>query len=335
MKKVLKKLDIASLANYLRSHSEKKFTLTFHSMGDRDAVSSAIALSKYLKNSTVITPDFITRHATQMLKDAGYTGEISSQPLYNCDILIILDSNNLGALGRMENMASSFNGDILFIDHHFLAAGAQDIKPKGFIFSSEAYNSTASIIYDLLKELKYNIDKQSARLLISGISADSADFQNVTSTTFRQISELLEICKANYNEVISYVHDEIPTESRYGLIKDLFGSEIEMVGDYILVYGRCKMHASLVADYAIKLGADASLFWVIEKDEISSSARLRSPLDIKLKIHLGQIMENNAKYIDGNGGGHPGAAGAYGPGKNKTDYFVGKVLEEIRNKLKC
>ncbi len=332
MSEVLKKLDMAGLASYLRSNCENTFTITFHSVGDRDGVGSALALSKYLKNSSVTTPDFITRHARQMLKDAGYTHEIPSESGYKAGILVILDSNNFGSLGRMKNVAENFNGDILFIDHHFLSADAQ--SSKGIIFNSEAYNSTASIIYDLFKELKFKPDAQAARLLISGISSDSANFQNVTSTTFRQIAELLEICNANYNEVVSYVHNEISTQSRYGLIKDLFGSNIEVVGNYLLIYGKCKMHASVVADQAIKIGADASLFWDAEKDEISASARLRSPLDIKLKIHLGRIMQRNAKYIGGSGGGHPGAAGAYGPIKNKTDYFTGMVLEEIRNKLK-
>ncbi len=328
---MLKKISIAGLASYLRSNRENTFTITFHSIGDRDGVSSAIALSKYLKNSTVTTPDSITRHAKQMLKDSGYSKDIQPDSNYNSNVLVIMDTNNFESLGRMKNAAMRFKGDVLFIDHHFLPANQ---NTKGTIFNNEAYNSTASIIYDLFKELGFKPTVQIARLLISGISSDSANFQNVTSTTFRQLSELLDICNANYNEVVSYIHDEIPTDSRYGLIKDMFASNIEIVGDYILIYGRCKMHASLVADQAIKIGADASLFWNVEKSEISSSARLRSPLDIKLKIHLGKIMESNAKYIDGNGGGHPCAAGAYGPLKNKTDYFIGMVLEEIKNKLK-
>ncbi len=328
---MLERLDLKELSDYLSANSKKKITLTFHSMGDRDGVSSAIALSKYLKNSAIITPDFITRHALQMLEAAGFKSTISSEFDAGSDILIVLDANTPDALGALKARLNSFKGEILYVDHHFLPSTT---KYNGITFNDESYNSTASIVYKVLKSLRFQIDKQSAKLLINGIVADSADFQNVTAETFMQISELLEITGDNYTEVVARVHGEISPENRYRTLNDISRSTVEMVGRHVIVYGKCNTNANLVADQAIRIGADASVFWMTDSKEASISARLRSPLDSKLKIHLGQIMQANANIIGGTGGGHPCAAGAYGPRKDRMQAMAMEIVREVSNKLR-
>ena len=60
---------------------------------------------------------------------------------------------------------------------------------------------------------------------------------------------------------------------------------------------------------------------------------MRSTLDTKFSLHLGKVMQGVGSIIGGNGGGHPCAAGAYGPRKEQAekalDYVVGQIEKAI------
>ncbi|MEM3744700.1 MAG: DHH family phosphoesterase [Candidatus Micrarchaeaceae archaeon] len=303
--------------------------ITFHSIGDRDGVGSAIALSTYLKNSTIVTPDFITNNAKHMLEAVGYTKKIENIFPDGFDFAIVLDTNNFESTGDFaDKLRRSKN--VVFIDHHLPKPGMGD---NSVVYSDESYNSTSSIVYDLLKKLNAGVDVQTSILLLNGIISDSADFQNATSETFIQIGELLKIAGISYSDILEYFHARIPLNNRYALINDIFASNAEIVGKYIIVYGPSSVHANIAADMAIKIGADASLFWTITEREVALSARLRPPLDAKLSLHLGATMQKVGAIINGNGGGHPCAAGAYGPSKDALPNAIGEVLGEIKYKF--
>ncbi|MGC8710182.1 MAG: DHH family phosphoesterase [Candidatus Micrarchaeia archaeon] len=320
-------LNFNDLQEFIKANSQRKFLLTFHSIGDRDGVGSAISLSMYLKNSIVGTPDFITNNARRMLDQVGYQNKINPASTKGIDIVIVLDANNLEALGNFKEEVQSFKGKVVFVDHHLLPPVQ---NKKHLMFSDESYNSTASIIYDLLKSLGAGVNKKAAILLLNGIISDSADFRNATAYTFKQVSELLDIANMSYSDILEYFHESIPLNSRYSLINDLYSSKVEIVGKYLLIYGKASMHANVAADIAMKLGADASLFWSESEKEVSISSRLRPPLDKKLPMHLGRVMQGVSKILGGNGGGHPCAAGAYGPKKE----MIGKAVEEALISIK-
>ncbi|MEM3247292.1 MAG: DHH family phosphoesterase [Candidatus Micrarchaeaceae archaeon] len=313
----------------LEENKEKIFLITFHSIGDRDGVGSAIALSTYLKNSMIVTPDFITNNAKHMLEAVGYTKKIENVFPAKFDYALVLDTNNFESMGDFEEKLRHAN-NVIFIDHHLPKPG---VSENAIVYSDESYNSTSSIVYDLLKKLGCSVDSQTSILLLNGIISDSADFQNATAETFTQIGELLKIAKITYSDILEYFHMRIPLNNRYALINDIFAANAEIVGRYILVYGLSSVHANVAADMAIKIGADAALFWSITDKEVALSARLRPSLDSKLALHLGAIMQQVGAIIGGNGGGHPCAAGAYGPNKNALPDAIGRVLGEIKSKF--
>ncbi|MGC8586717.1 MAG: DHH family phosphoesterase [Candidatus Micrarchaeia archaeon] len=323
-------VDFEYVYNFIKSNSGRKFLITFHSIGDRDGVGAAIALSKYLTNSVVATPDYITSNAKHMLEHAGYSKEIRSVYPEDAEIIIVLDTNNFKSLGGFASTIINSGKQVLFIDHHLLSTG---LERDAIIYSDENFNSTSSIVYELLKRLGLPIDKESAILLLNGIISDSADFQNATPQTFRQVADLLDTARMEYTDILSYFHEKVPLANRYSLINDIFASNAEIVGGYIIIYGRSNIHANIAADMALRLGADASLFWLINEKEVSISARLRPPLDRKLSLHLGKVMQDASEIIGGNGGGHPCAAGAYGPEKERAPDAIGKILGEIKYKF--
>ena len=118
-------------------------------------------------------------------------------------------------------------------------------------------------------------------------------------------------------------------ETREGFIEDLFRSNIKIMNGMLVVYGAAKVHANMLADDAIRIGADASIFYTSSKKEVSFSARLRPPLDKTHSIHLGRLMKELAPLISGQGGGHPCAAGAYGPKRENADKFLNAFINKI------
>lgn len=318
-------IDLERLCRLIDGARRQRALLTFHSVGDRDGVASAIALSNCFDSSNVVTPDFITRNAKRMLLQARYSKKIRSEFPTNTEIVLISDCNNLEALEPFKKRILDFEGDVIFIDHH--AQKDLELGENFLVFDDEGYNSSSSIIYEILKHNNEEISRQTAVLLLNGIISDSADFQNTTPLTFKQISELLEKSQVNYSDVTEYFHEAVSAENRHMLMQDIFSSKTEVIGNYILVYGQTSGSASLAAESALKFGADASVFWTIREKEASISVRLRPPLDQRFHIHLGKTMQDSGKALGGNGGGHPCAAGAYGPNKNGIKKATAIVID--------
>lgn len=320
------------LCGLLEENKNKRVLLTFHTVGDRDGVSSAVSLSNYFNDSIVMTPDFITSNARRMLEQSGYAKKIGASFPKDREVIIISDTMRYESLGKMEKLVRDFEGEVIFIDHH-VSPQKMPAHNNIHVFNDERYSAAASIIYEALKRLDFKITRNMAIMLLNGIVADSADFQNATSRTFRQVSELLEIAEVGYSDILEYYHGHISVDNRYNTIKDILSSNTEIVGDYVIIYGQAGMHANVVADSAIKLGADASVFWSSGKNECTISARLLSPLDKKLSIHLGVVLRDIGKQLGGSGGGHPCAAGAYGPKKEALNQVSQQVVERIKQKL--
>jgi nanoRNase/pAp phosphatase (c-di-AMP/oligoRNAs hydrolase) len=326
----MRNITFLELCNTLKESRNKKVVLTFHTIGDRDGVGSATALSEYFTNASVATPDFITTNARRMLEYLGLSDKVKSNYPDDADMIIVMDANNLFALGKHEKMFENFKGELLFIDHH---APQERLPESAMVFNDESYNSTASIVYEVMKNLNFGITKEIAILLLNGITADSADLQNSSPQTFMQISELLETSKMEFSFFSEYYHRGIPAKNKYKVINDLQEASAEIVGDFILIHGHATEHANIAADTAMQMDADATLFWAVSNVEASISARLRSPLDKELSIHLGIMMKEIGGMLGGNGGGHACAAGAYGPRREAAEEAANRAVELIRGKL--
>lgn len=327
------RLDLKALCENISDmhRAKRKAFITFHSVGDRDAVGAAIALAEYIGNASVSTPDFITNNTMHLLKALGINKRIGNAFDGSADVAIVVDANNAEVLGGFKEDIEKFPREVIFIDHHFLHE-----KPKKgnyFVFNDENYNSASSIVYAALKMMNADIGRDSAEILLNGIVADSAELQNAKPNTFIQIGELLGLAGIDYQEVMESLRESISPEIRKRVIKDICNGSIENEGGYLIIYGVTGSHANIAADTAIKMGADASVFWTENNGEVSISARLRPQLDKQLSIHLGRVMATAGMMINGNGGGHPCAAGAYGPGKRKRREAMDYIISELKGKM--
>lgn len=327
-------IDFETLRSTLMYYRTKKVMLTFHSIGDTDSVSSAFALAEYFTNSTVAAPDFITTNSKRILEKLGFDeNRITNKFDDAADLVIMVDVNNFEDCGAFKDKLSARKGAVLIIDHHV----AQDVnKDNVMAFNDEFYNSAASIVYEVLKPSGIMISKGMAELLALGIISDSAEFRNSSYKTFEEVGELLNIANMDYVSLLPILQHTASVQTREQSMHDLFNSKTSVVAGLLFTTGLAKGHANQSADDAIRVGADISLFYSINKTEVSFSARLRPPLDKALDMHLGSMMKKLAPIIGGHGGGHPCAAGAYGPSMPKAvefaSKFTAKVLETVKKR---
>lgn len=323
----MKQIDFDGLADFVDSHRALKAALTFHSMGDTDSVASAMALSYCMENCTVVTPDEITYNARATLSKCGFDPEeIKSEIPAGTELVVLLDVNNLEDCGTLGPKISALGAPILVIDHHAPSSiDGADVT----VFNDEGYNSASSIVYELMTELGEEVDANMAKLIAMGIISDSAEFKNSTALTFSQLGELFAVADTDYMSMLhEFVHIAEP-EARARTIRDLFGSKVEVREGLVFVHGSTSAHANAAADDAIKVGADLAVFVAEDASELKISARLRPTLDSQYGVHLGIIMKRVGKMIEGTGGGHPCAAGAYGQGRTRTEDAVKLIMDEV------
>lgn len=323
-------IGLKEAASILASAADKKVLITFHSIGDTDSVASAIILSKILKNSMIAAPDSITRNAANTLEKLGYSSKFEKSFIGDAKLVLLVDVNNFEGCGPFEGSLKEFKHDILIIDHHVRS----EIPNKSvFSFNDESYNSTSSMVYEIVKEMEVEISIRESKLLALGIISDSAGFKNASYQTFYQLAELFQQAGTSYIDLQEEFYKEPNPEHRLGIISDLCHSKSQVLKELLFVYGHAHEHASDVADAAINIGADASIFYSENESGIAVSSRLRPTLDEKYSLHLGIIMKECANIIGGTGGGHPCAAGAYGPGKENAEKFVMELVKRISNKV--
>ncbi len=320
-------IDFEILRSTLMDYKTKKVMLTFHSLGDTDSVSSAFGLAEYFNDSIIVTPDFITANSKRILDQLGFDeGRITTKFDDSADLVIMLDVNNFEDCGAFKNKLNARKGPVLIIDHHAAQAMARE---NVMVFNDEFYNSTASIVYEVLRLAGVMISKSIAELIALGIISDSAEFRNASYRTFEEVGELLNIANVDYVSLLPIMQHTASVDAREQSMHDLFNSKTSVVAGLLFATGIAKGHANQSADDAIKVGADLALFYSINKKEVSFSARLRPPLDKELNVHLGRIMRDLGPIIGGHGGGHPCAAGAYGPAIPKAVEFASKFVSEI------
>ncbi len=324
------RIGLKETVSILKAARDKKVMITFHSMGDTDSVASAVALSRLLNDSVVSMPDSITRNAANILKKLGISAKFDKEFRTDAELVIMLDVNNFGGCGAFEEPLKERKRDILIIDHH----APEEIPAASVMsFDDESYNSTSSMVYEIIKELGADISKNGAKLIALGIISDSAEFKNASYQTFAQLAELFARAETSYIRLQEDFHKPPLPEHRLEMLADLCHSNSDVISNMLFIHGRSKGHASEVADLAINMGADASIFYSENESEVAVSARLRPTLDEKYGIHLGIMMRNAARIIGGSGGGHPCAAGAYGPEKDKADEIVAALISGISGKI--
>jgi nanoRNase/pAp phosphatase (c-di-AMP/oligoRNAs hydrolase) len=279
--------------------ASKRIVITFHLLGDLDAVASAIALCRFLgKKAVIAAPDRPTAAARRLLE---YTqtpccpwGEISHSP---SDFVIALDSSSPRLLPHLAGVRPD-----LMVDHHARRGGELSAKK---VINDPAASSTCEMLYFLLKPL----DRLSCISLLIGMLADSAHFKYATPRTFLAASRLLERSNLSYSQLLALSEAPESLSERIEALRSCESVTADRMGEHIVAVATAKSHEAHFADLLIHMGADAA-FVGCEGEEGRISARMRKSL--KGILRLDSLMYEVGKAMKGSGGGHECAAGATG-----------------------
>jgi len=290
--------------------------ITTHPLPDADAMASAFALKRLYPKAQVFVPD----ENDQSRKIAGYLGEkYVTTPDDKTDLLIAVD---IGGPELMRFPLERAERRML-IDHH-QAKHAFLEKFDGYYVDTNV-NSTSEIAYKILKENGVRIDKRLATLLCAGIYSDSISLRIAKPNAFRVIAELTGEHNINFSDVVELITFGRDVSEKIARFKACQRARVERVGDYIVATTTVSSFTSSAAQALRDLGADISFAGSKRDMDIKGACK---PWLVERGFNLGRdVMPLVGKTMGGDGGGHPGMAGARGTDETK---FVPAMLEAAK-----
>jgi nanoRNase/pAp phosphatase (c-di-AMP/oligoRNAs hydrolase) len=289
-------MDTLSAVRLFLAESRRLLILC-HSNADPDAIGSALAvLRAYPDKEVGICCDGISRPAKHLLSalDAKLP-DCTFEP----DAILVVDTATPEQLGACRDMLS-LSENICSVDHHSSSLLSAPLMHH------VAATSTAEIMWDILDRPS---DPVLRKALLAGILTDTGHLRFATRVTFAAIQEILgdDIV---FEEIYSLLREEIEMSQKAALMKALQRMKVVKVGDFLIVKTSIGAFESYVARTILNIGADVVLI-VNEKrgQRIIARASRRA---VEHGVDLSRIMCDVGLEYDGEGGGHPPAAGAKG-----------------------
>ena len=311
----------------------ESFIITTHRGPDGDAMGSSMAMYNLLvnlkKDVNVIIPNSFPNFLSWLpnIKNVINHEENNSDTtniFSEVDVIIMLDFNDLSRIENLESYVTNSNAKKILIDHH----QDPDLSICDLSFCDTTYSSTCELLYMILNQAKFNLTKNIADCLYTGILTDTGSFKFscTTKNTHISVGDLIskgvnatEINNLIYN---NYSHDRIKLLG-HCLINKLkiynnSSAIISLSEDELKKFNFKKGDTEGIINYALSIKEVIFAVFIVEKDNI-----------VKLSFRsLGNInvQEISKRYFGG--GGHFNAAGA------KSDLSLDKTIKKVENIIK-
>lgn len=316
-----KRLSLKQTAAFLKKHNY--YIILTHASPDGDTLGSAYALYYALneigKTACVVCPDVIP-------KKYGYFARPTDHVLRENATVVAVDVADERLLGALQE---EFGGKIdLCIDHHISNTEYAD---RLYLDSSAA--ATAESMYELIMQMRVNINDITAKAIYTGIATDTGCFKysNVTEKTHNIAARLYEfnIDAAEINRLM------FDTKSKKLLQLErmvLDAAEFHFDDRCILLPVTAEMQAETGCS-----GTELEGIAVISRsvDGVKAGVTLKQTDTEEFKVSLRTYppIDSSAICRALGGGGHISAAGASVKGtleqvKSAVLEAVGKALEE-------
>ena len=309
------------------------FIITTHRGPDGDAMGSSMAMYNLLvnlkKDVNVIIPNSFPNFLSWLpnIKNVINHEENNtdiSNIFSEVDVIIMLDFNDLSRIENLESYVTNSNAKKILIDHH----QDPDLSICNLSFCDTTYSSTCELLYMILNQAKFNLTKNIADCLYTGILTDTGSFKFscTTKNTHISVGDLIsigvnatEISNLIYN---NYSHDRIKLLG-HCLINKLkiynnSSAIISLSEDELKKFNFKKGDTEGIINYALSIKEVIFAVFIVEKDNI-----------VKLSFRsLGNINVQDISKRYFGGGGHFNAAGA------KSDLSLDKTIKKVENIIK-
>jgi len=287
-----------------------------HSNADPDALGCALSIKHYFKNKDIsICCDGISKQAKHILDSLGGSlGELEAEP----DAIIVLDTSSPSLLGKCMALLDKTD-NLAVIDHHTTT----DFKPK--LAYRKCATSNAELVWEVLEKPN---DIFIRKALLAGIMADTGHLKYANRQTFIALAEMIgdDIL---FEDIFSLFRKEVELSQRIALMKALQRMRIIRVKDYIIVRTSIGSFESFIARSILNIGADVV---IIINEKRGSRIVARAGRRVANKgLNLATIMHESSIINNGEGGGHPSAAGSKGVDDFKK--AADDIIDAIRQVL--
>ena len=293
-----------------------------HRNADPDAVGSAFALREAF-GGDIGAVEGVSRTAASLRSAMGADIEIDPSPQgYN--LVVVVDT----AVGQQ---IGGFNlRDYAVVDHH----QDRDLIGSALFYIQRPADSTAEIVWEILKRSDILPTREAALGLVVGIITDTGRFKHSGASSFRTVAEILERTKLEYAEALE-VLSRVPTERsrRIAALRAASRAQIEWTDDWVVVSSEVGAFEGSSAMTLVEIGADVALVGGDHGDVSRVSGRARRDA-VLAGLDLAAIMGEVARGRGGDGGGHRGAAAleAAGPLEDLLRECRRRVVEALKEK---
>ncbi len=304
----------SSVQTALTHLAGKRVILTTHSLADTDALASGFALSHLLGPKAIFAlPDRANSEARRLFGShmGGMLSFQSARAQFPFAPIILLDCNDPSLLPQLAAGGDGRKGRknpsphvSLLIDHHALSNNSV----RG---AHEWVEPEAASCSELVSSLLSPVSPELALFLIWGILSDSAHLGRASPRTLRALANLLERAQGTYEEIRNALRHPPSIQSRAAVLEGLRQATWAMDEGLLVALASVSGHESHVADALVGAGADAAFAGTCDKKSARISARI-SP-GLASRTDLPALMGQVGRFLGGEGGGHPAAAGATGP----------------------
>ncbi|MFH0713808.1 MAG: DHH family phosphoesterase [Candidatus Micrarchaeota archaeon] len=312
-------------------HSLKGSTLiSFHSLGDVEAIASAVALSHLLKNVKVVVkspdkPNSTARHLLQKLEIPTIPALVENE-VKKFDNVVLVDVANSQMLGKEGSEFAKFKGKLIAIDHHEHGK----LLKNGHVFEFPHRTSCCEVIYDLYRVSGKKISPEIATLLLCGVITDTANFKTANRETFQAVAQLLLASDKKYEELLQLVKT-IPDASE---VKQIFnalqGTELIETQIGIVGVARASCFEAKIALTLVEIGCVVGVCVDVKNGKI---AMVKDNENVTVDaINVGELMKFAGREMNGSGGGHESVGGCSGK-KELTEKALEKLVERVEKNL--
>lgn len=314
-----RELNIRQTAAFLKRHDN--YIILTHASPDGDTLGSAYALYYGLnelgKTACVVCPDVIP-------EKYGYFARKTDHVKRENATIVAVDVADAKLLGALEEEFGSCVD--LCIDHHI-----SNTKYAKNLFLQPDAAATAESMYELLVQMKININDITAKALYTGIVTDTGCFKYaaVTKKTHNIAAELHEF------DIKAHEINRIMFDTKTRRLMELERMVLESAEFYF--DGKCFL-LTVTAEMQEKTGCSGTELEgiaVISRsvEGVVAGITVKQTSDDEYKVSLRTYSPVDASMICKNlgGGGHKNAAGA--SVKGTLDEVKKKVLDEVSKAL--
>jgi phosphoesterase RecJ-like protein len=266
-----------------------------HRNADPDAVGSAFALSQAF-GGTLGAAEDLSRLGQAVARAIGAQIILNPNP-ENFDLVVVVDASVPLQLGTIRLAKYAV------VDHHL----DKDLSAGALFYIQRPANSTAEIVWSIIRKSGATVSRTMALGLLAGIIADTGRFRRGSAESFQAVADILETAEISYEEAQAVL--SFPTEfsQRIAVLKAASRAHIEHNDLWIIATTEVNAFEGPSAMALVELGADVAFAAGRHNNATRISARAGREA-IRAGLNLADLLSNVAASMGGEGGGHKGAA---------------------------